>query len=306
MQGLELAEVSTNPRKQIEHLQKLGLEPGTLYQELEMESRYVDTHRDTSFSNSQVNLHSHTFYEVLYCRITSGAEYLVGAERYQLQPGDVVIIPPGISHRPLLPPVMPEPYTRDVLWISLEFLSGMRSMFVDEHLLTATGPQLIRTAGTRWEFLGELFRQGVQEAESRDVGWEAAVAANTIQIIVSLRRAILARTAKQLKAEKPELLDQAMAYIESHLQEKLSPGEVARHFYVSESTISQLFRKKMGVSFHRCVTQRRLIAAKSLIEQGLRMEEVGQQVGFSDYSTFYRAFRHRDLRRNVLPVRLRQ
>ena len=48
-------------------LRSLGYEPGSLYQELEMDSRYVDTHQDASWSNFSVNLHSHSFYEVLYC-----------------------------------------------------------------------------------------------------------------------------------------------------------------------------------------------------------------------------------------------
>ena len=47
----------------------------------------------------------------------------------------------------------------------------------------------------------------------------------------------------------------------------------------------------MGVSFYRCVTQRRLISAKSFIEQEIPLEDVGRRVGFSDYSTFYRAFK---------------
>jgi hypothetical protein len=113
-------------------LQSLGYEPGTLYQELEMESRFVDTHQDVSWSNFSVNLHSHTFYEVLCCRNTCGAEYLVGAERYRLQKGDIIFVPPGISHRPLLPEKMQEPYIRDVLWVSPDFVRMMKDMFPAE------------------------------------------------------------------------------------------------------------------------------------------------------------------------------
>lgn len=94
-----------------------------------------------------------------------------------------------------------------------------------------------------------------------------------------------------MQAEKPELLDQVLAYIEKHLAEKITLGDVAHHFYISESTITQTFRKKMGVSFYRCVTQRRLIAAKGLIMSGLPMDTVGEQVGFTDYSSFFRAFK---------------
>ena len=274
-----------------ELLQSLGIEPGSLYQELEMESRYVDTHQDSTLSNSYLSLHSHSFFEILYCRNTCGAEYLVGSDRYRLQKGDIILVPPGMSHRPLLPETMHEPYVRDVLWISPEFINVLKTLFPEEDLYQIRDTHLLRTAGTRWEFLGDRFRQGVQEAEKRDVGSEALVVANTIQLIVHLRRAILNRTAREMKAEKPELLDQVMAYIEEHLCEKISIGAVARHFYVSESTISQLFRKKMGVSFYRCVTQRRLISAKNLILEGCILETVAEKSGFSDYSSFYRAFK---------------
>ena len=95
-----------------DQIRQIGLDPDALYQELEMTSRYVDTHRDTSFSNAHVQLHSHTFYELLYCHNSCGAEYLIDSERYRLQRGDIIFVPPGISHRPLLPEQMSEPYNR--------------------------------------------------------------------------------------------------------------------------------------------------------------------------------------------------
>ena len=139
--------------------------------------------------------------------------------------------------------------------------------------------------------MGDLFQAGVTEAEARAPGWEPAVIGNTIQILVQLYRIFSDQEAAPLKAEKPELLDRVLAYVETHLAEKITLEEISRLFFVSESTISQTFRKKMGVSFHRCVTQRRLIAAKALIAEGIALEVVGHQVGFADYSSFYRAFK---------------
>lgn len=282
---------SVDPAKRYEILRKVGLDPARLYQELEMESRYVDTHQDVSYTNTSVQLHSHSFFELICCRNNCGAEYLVGAERYRLQKGDIIMIPPGVSHRPLLPEKMAEPYKRYVLWISSEFLNGLQQQLPDERLYERTGTRFVRTAGTDWEFVCDLFHKGVLEAEKKEPGWEAFVIANTVQLIVHLRRAILEKTAKSMRAEKPELLDQVLAYVESHLSDKITLSDVARHFWVSQSTISQTFRSKMGVSFHRCVTQRRLIAAKALILEDVPLEAVSEHVGFSDYSTFYRAFR---------------
>ena len=36
------------------------------YQELEMDSDYVDVHEDISYSKDNVDLHSHTFFEILF------------------------------------------------------------------------------------------------------------------------------------------------------------------------------------------------------------------------------------------------
>ena len=274
-----------------ERIRELGIDPGRFYQELEMESPFVDTHRDVSFSNSNMQFHSHAFYELICCRNTCGAEYLVGAERYKLQKGDVIFVPPGISHRPLLPEHMPEPYSRDVLWINEDFMKSIITGFSDISSSDFSKAVLYRTAGTRWESIADLFRIGVKEAEAGEIDWEVAVIANTLTILTHLRRASRDLHAKPLEAEKPELLDQVLAFIEEHLSERITLAEVAHHFFISESTITQTFRKKMDVSFYRCVTQRRLIAAKALIEKSIALESVAEQVGFSDYSSFFRAFK---------------
>ena len=270
---------------------KLGLDPGNFYQELEMESPFVDTHQDISYSNSNIHFHSHAFYEVICCRNTCDAEYLVNSERFKLQKGDIIFIPPGISHRPLLPETVTQPYSRDVLWISEGFMTSILPLFPNINLDTYSKPGLFRTAGTRWEYICNLFRSGVTEFENGKECWEAIVCANAVTILAHLSRASFDIHAKPLKAEKPELLDQVLAYVEDHLSERLTLAEIAHRFYVSESTITQTFRKKMGVSFYRCVTQRRLISAKALIEQGHPMDSVAESVGFSDYSSFFRAFK---------------
>ena len=274
-----------------ERLLSLGLDPNAIYQELEMTSRFVDTHRDTSYSNTQMQLHSHTFYELLYCINSCGAEYLVGSERYRLQQGDLILLPPGVSHRPLLPGNMEAPYMRYVIWLSPEFMSLYAGLLPCTASPGQSGASMLRTGGSAWESIGELFQAGVQEAEKKEDGWEAAVIGNTLTIFANMKRIYIERSAGTMKAERPELLDRVAAYIEKNYTEHITIDDLARCFFVSNSTISHLFKQKMGVSVYRYITQRRLIAAKSLIGQKLPMEEISQQVGFSDYSTFYRAFK---------------
>ena len=120
----------TGERLTHQELQQLllerGLSAGNFYQEIEMDSAYVDAHEDISTSRDEVQLHSHTFYELIYCH-SGSLDYLVGTQRYRLQRGDIVIIPPGISHRPLFLDLLTEPYRRMVLWISCNFAASFSS-----------------------------------------------------------------------------------------------------------------------------------------------------------------------------------
>ena len=50
------------------------------YQELEMDSPYLDVHEDTSYTKDYVTLHSHEFYELLFCR-SGNLQYLIGNTR---------------------------------------------------------------------------------------------------------------------------------------------------------------------------------------------------------------------------------
>lgn len=96
--------VSAHKRSEIsnEELQKTFITDGAilsnLYQEMEMDSDSVDCHDDVNYTKDSIQLHSHTFYEMLYCR-SGNVQYLLGAERYRVRRGDIIFIPPGDQPR---------------------------------------------------------------------------------------------------------------------------------------------------------------------------------------------------------------
>lgn len=264
-----------------------GFRLDTVYQELEMDDPYVDTHEDPGTNPEPVQLHSHSFYEVLFI-VSGNVQYLVGTERYRLQHGDMVLVPPGVSHRPIFSESGQQPYHRYVLWLSPEYVSRIAPYFPRANLLC---PSILRTAGTRWSIIGDRMKQGIRETQKQKAGWKTMVYGNTMEVLVLAYRAVLDTKNLQLSSEQPELLERILSYVEENLSRKITLQQVAGQFYVSESTVSAVFRKEMGVSFHRCIIQRRLIAAKNLILGGTPLEQVAEQVGFGDYSAFYRAFK---------------
>ena len=90
---------------------------------------------------------------------------------------------------------------------------------------------------------------------------------------------------------KGELLENITIYVDANLEHRITLQMVADHFHVSISTVTQLFQRRAGITFHTFLTERRMALAEKLIAGNLPLEEVGRRVGYTDHSSFYRAFR---------------
>ena len=273
-------------------LDDLGIHLENIYQELEMNSSYVDSHRDISFVGESVQPHSHSFFELICCCGCDQVQYLLGSQRYRLQRGDVILIPPGISHCPLFPQTMQRPYERIVMWINAEMLGQFYEKWPELDIVgQRSSHYLLRTAGTYWEdvVMGG-FQKCCGESEKRFPGWEAALYGGTVSLLTQISRALNDDRCPPA-SEHTELLDELLAYVAEHLKERISIAGAARHILVSESTVTHLCRKRLGVSFYRYVTRQRLMEARKYMQQGLPLGQIWEQAGFCDYSAFYRAFK---------------
>ena len=58
----------------------------------------------------------------------------------------------------------------------------------------------------------------------------------------------------------------------------------------SQSGITHLFKKELGVSIHKYILMRRLIHARNLIKNNSKISNVHTLCGYNDYSSFYKAY----------------
>ena len=251
--------------KILEYLAKEGIVIGNLYQELEMSSSLVSFHRDITYGRQSISLHSHSFYEIMLCRSSDRVEYLVGSNRYRLVAGDLILVAPGVSHKPILPDDMQYAYERDILWVSADLIERMCELFPNSILMGVEGFSLLRTKGTEWSYIGDYFSDGLREFEEMGMGYEESATAIAMLILTHICRAVKSGEVHHSQAEQPTLLTSFIEYIENNLSESLTLDGIAAHFYISRSAVSKFFRDEMGTSFHRFLTQRRLILAKQLI-----------------------------------------
>ena len=64
-----------------------------------------------------------------------------------------------------------------------------------------------------------------------------------------------------------------------------------KQFFVNKYYLSHTFKKSTGFTVVEYITHKRIIWAMDLLTVGQPALEVAHTVGFSDYSTFYKAFK---------------
>jgi AraC family transcriptional regulator len=87
-------------------------------------------------------------------------------------------------------------------------------------------------------------------------------------------------------------LRRVLAYIEEHLAEEITVGDLANVACLSVFHFTRAFAATMGVPPHRYVSRRRLESAKAMIATGrASLGEIALDCQFSSQSSFTRAFR---------------
>lgn len=252
----------------------------------------LEIHYDITYEPEIVKLHSHSFYELLLCE-DGNIQYFINGKRYKLQKGDILFIPPGINHKPIIDSTLSKPYKRIAMWISTELVGNILKNYPnfvkdDSYIMNN---YFISTSNTNNEYLCVFFRQSYREFKSKSLNWESFALGNTISLISLLMR-IENENTQKLTSKQNTLLDEIISYIQENYHEKITLESISHKFHISQSYLGLLFRDNLKVSFYNYVQQVRLSKAKGMIESKIPFNIIANQIGFLDYSTFYRAFKN--------------
>lgn len=241
-------------------------------------------------SETKVDYHYHEFCKLLLLVSGKGA-YVVDGQRYLLQPGDVVLVGSRSVHRPELE--SGNPYERIIIYISPDFLQKMSTADCDllEIFTMDTGHVLRLKEGERKKIFA-MTAALEKELSGEDYGREIISNVYLLRLLVEVgrqRRRKDTQTPHPVIPQNPRVLEW-MAYIDNHLAEDLDMDALAERFYISKYHMMRLFRAETGFTIHTYLLQRRLLAARQLIEKGMRATEACYRCGFRSYSSFTRAY----------------
>ncbi len=236
-----------------------------------------------------VEVHHHDFYEVYYL-LSGQVEYWVEGRILRMNPGDILLINPMELHRPIINPESPV-YERIVLWIDKAYLEGLSPEASLSRCFEPGLPNLITPSGTDRPMLTALLQDLVKEHYGKD--FESALCAQGLflQLMVRLNRMALHAHGGQQEQQLSPLVQQALQWIAEHISEELTLEELAKACFVSKYHLSHAFTREVGVSIHRYIMLKRLLMARQLLSAGEPAGQVCTSCGFSDYTSFYRAFK---------------
>jgi AraC-like DNA-binding protein len=86
------------------------------------------------------------------------------------------------------------------------------------------------------------------------------------------------------------LLKKCLDHIDGKFKEKISAPAIARAVGISESSLYSLFKKSLGISVHRYITEKRIMYAHEKIKDGALPTKIYPECGYNDYATFYKAY----------------
>lgn len=224
------------------------------------------------------SLHSHQKYEVLHFE-AGNAELIFENKKVLLHPGTLLLIPPATRHRINI--LSDLTYKRAVINFSKLPSYIVTTLFEMARVLHIAEDKRILNVLGRMQEYHELF-----DDEQKAILLEGLVT----ELLLLVQKFY---TVPEIPAtEYGQLMTQALAYIDKHLNTISNIEELCETLHVSRAFLYREFQNALGVSPMRYIHQKRLWVAHNLLRSGEDATKVCFGCGYREYSAFYRAYRN--------------
>lgn len=235
---------------------------------------------DVEISDELSAKHSHGHYEIIFV-LSGKGRYIVEGAEYELRARTLALIPPLSYH--CLDLEEGAPYERYVIHFNRSAVSGeVKGLFPssDSDELCFYSPDAVSDAMIsvfeRFEWASTLPKPE-REAYMR-------LLLSELVLFLSVAKA------DKVSPDEGELGAKVIRYLNENISADISLDKLAKRFFVSKYYLCRAFKRHNGISIHGYVTQKRVLYAKQLIEEGETASGAAYRVGFGDYSAFYRAY----------------
>lgn len=249
---------------------------------------YMKHLRDEHPNPADFYMHAHERFEILFF-ISGDITCWIEGIPYRPQPKDLILCNIAETHKVVLN--SDTPYERLVIQFDKNIF---RDIDPNQKLLR---PFVSRKLGYSNIISPDDFNDGFWEAcihkLSEDVpDRRLHVYSNLLPFLNELNYAFT-NSQQHLGVKKEHLPSKIVNYINENLAEPLTPETISKEFFISRSKLYSVFKETTGSSVREYITVKRLLLAKDLLSQGEKPVQVYSKCGFNDYTTFFRAYKHK-------------
>ena len=248
-----------------------------------------------SIVKSKTDYHSHNFVEIAYVAEGSGIHIINGIE-HKTSKGDVVLINYDIPHEFISdgPPLLiyncifTPAYFNDALSESRNFFD-----ITDHFLLTnlyrnlPTDYIFTTATGSESNHILNIYERLLQEFTAKQIGYRDIMRGYVIELLV-----IICRLKLSVGSGKTQKMLEILEHINTHYKENVQVVDLSAVSGFSASHFRSIFKSLTGKTLSLYVQTLRIQeACKLLKNKELSVEQIAQEVGYSDMKHFYTVFK---------------
>lgn len=236
----------------------------------------------------EFSYHYHDFHKVIIF-LSGKAAYHIEGKSYYLKPWDILLVNRHAIHKPEID--FSVPYERFVLWISDDIKSTELLRCFQKAIDRSYN--LIRLDSDTQEKLKQLLYELEAALKDEKFGSELLGSALFTQFMVYVNRIFLEKQYiyDTRSYSSDSQIEELLRYINHNLTEDLSIETLARKYYLSKYHMMRKFKEETGYTIHNYIISKRLLLARTKISEGIPILKAAQLSGFSDYTTFSRAYK---------------
>ena len=241
----------------------------------------------------EFNFHYHDFNKIIIF-ISGNINYTIEGKNYVLQPYDIVLVNAGEIHKPSV--LDNSAYERIIIYVSPQFLNAYTEKDYDLNYCFERANKehsnVLRIHSMDKSKLYQVCQELEHSFADNAFANELYQKILFLEFMIQLNRTAILNHINYLDAAKDNTkLIEILNYINEHLAEEISIDSLSSRFYLSRYYLMHFFKEETGYTIGNYITEKRLLLAKNLVQNGSSITEACFQSGFKNYSTFSRAFK---------------
>ncbi len=234
------------------------------------------------------SFHYHDFHKIILF-LSGKVTYHIEGKSYKLRPGDLILVSRFDIHRPEIDASVP--YERVVLWIRDDL--EVRDLLSCFQKARERRFHLVRMSPKNQDQIRMLLMDLEKSFQGEEFGAEILQESLFRQFLVYVNRIFLGKRylVEEGSYRADSRIETLLGYINENLTADLTAEALSKQCYLSKYYLMRRFHEATGYTLHNYVNSKRLLLARTLLDQGIPAGKAAEASGFRDYSTFVRAYR---------------